>query len=258
MGLICKSVNMFHRYGTNTNEDTAVKLDVARCDHYSYEEDVTDSTPLNNSYKKNGTKNKAPAATKLGGTTKCLLLPIILLTAASLLYSYKLQIQLSSLTTDLSSLNDNVTTLQSTLRDQSVIISSLNTTVNDHSAVISRFKDSVSNSDVLDTLETLKKEWEDSKSMIEKEMNNTKTEIRQVLDSTEKSIDKTVHKAQNEIQSEVNLVQSNLSKVRNLNPIKLCLKWSCAETVTFSFYYSSIFERRRISSRRKIHLWCTN
>ena len=212
--LICKSVNMFHRYGTNSDDDTAVKLDVARCDHYSNEgEDVNDSTPLNNKYKKNDTRSKATAAAKLGGsTTKCLLLPLLLLTAASLLYSYKLQSQLSSLTTNLSSLNDNVTTLQSTVRDQSVIISSLNTTVTDHSAVISRFKDSVSNSDVLAKLKTLKTEWEESKSTVETEMNNTKTEIRQVLDSTKKSIDETVQKAQNEIQSEVKLVQSDLSK----------------------------------------------
>ena len=50
---------MFHRYGTNSDDDTAVKLDVARCDHYSNEgEDVNDSTPLNNKYKKNDNIHK--------------------------------------------------------------------------------------------------------------------------------------------------------------------------------------------------------
>jgi uncharacterized coiled-coil protein SlyX len=203
---------MFRRYGaSDENEESDLNLDVARCDHYSYEDDnITDSTPLNSKYKK-GNKTKG-TATKLNSNTKCLLLPLILLTAASLLYSYKLQNQLSSIITDLTSLQNDVTNLQSNLQKQSSTITSLNATLTDHSAVISRFENSVSNSDVLDKLKKLKQEWNESQSKVEAEMSNTKTEIRQVLDSTKKSIDETVEKAQNEIHAQVALVQNDLSQ----------------------------------------------
>lgn len=202
---------MFRRYGaSDDNMDSDLKLDVARCDHYSYEEsNVTDSTPLTSNYNKN---NKTKRSAKLGNTTKCLLLPLILLTAASLYYSYTLQNQLSSLTTDLSSLNKDVSDLQSTVITQSNTIISLNATLADHSQVISRFKDSVSNSDVLDKLKKLKEEWNESQSKVEEEMTNTKNEIRNVLDTTKKSIDESVEKAQNEIHAQVELVQSDLSR----------------------------------------------
>ncbi|KAL7506489.1 hypothetical protein ACHAXN_003772 [Cyclotella atomus] len=202
---------MFRRYGaSDDNMDSDLKLDVARCDHYSYEEsNVTDSTPLTSNYNKN---NKTKRSAKLGNTTKCLILPLILLTAASLYYSYTLQNQLSSLTTDLSSLNKDVSDLQSTVITQSNTIISLNATLADHSQVISRFKDSVSNSDVLDKLKKLKEEWNESQSKVEEEMTNTKNEIRNVLDTTKKSIDESVEKAQNEIHAQVELVQSDLSR----------------------------------------------
>lgn len=208
------SDNMFRRYGaSDDNEDSDLKLDVARCDHYSYEEDnITDATPLNNNYKKNAKGKSSGTRSKFGSTTKCLLLPLILLTGASLFYSYRLQNQLTSLTKDLSSLNVDVSNLQSSLQNQSNIITSLNATLSDQSQVISRFKDSVSNSDVLDKLKQLKEEWNESQSKVETEMTNTKTEIRNVLDSTKKSIDETVEKAQNEIHAQVALVQDNLSK----------------------------------------------
>ena len=218
IAICCKSLqslnnlfDMFRRYGASDDPGhDDLKLDVARCDHYNDEDDVTDTTPLNNKYN-HSVKSKG-SVSKLGGLTKCLLPPLILLTAASLFYSYKLQNQLSSLTSDLSSLNKDISSLRSNLHSQSNTITSLNTTVSDHSAVISRFKDSVSNSDVLDKLKQLKQEWNESASRVETEMTQTKTEIRSVLDSTKKSIDETVEKAQNEIHAQVALVQSDLSR----------------------------------------------
>jgi hypothetical protein len=58
--------------------------------------------------------------------------------------------------------------------------------------VIARFENSVSNSDVLDKLNALEHQWNESTVRVEKEMKETKVEIKEVLDSTKKSIDETV------------------------------------------------------------------
>lgn len=203
---------MFRRYGSDDdNEGSDLKLDVAKCDHYSYEEDdfITDSTPLNNKHTKSNEIKPSPA--KIGSFTKFLIFSLIALTGTSLFFSYNLQNELSSMTTDLSSLRKEVSTLQTTLTSQNNTITSLNATLSDHSEVISRFKNSVSNSDVLQKLAKLAQEWNESQSRVESEMANTKSEIRQVLDSTKKNIDETVETAQNEIHAQVALVQSDLS-----------------------------------------------
>ena len=61
-----------------------------------------------------------------------------------------------------------------------------------HSKTISRFENSVSNSDVLEKLAALERNWTDSRKQLEGEMETTKEDIQGVLESTKKSIDETV------------------------------------------------------------------
>jgi uncharacterized coiled-coil protein SlyX len=206
-------LTMFRRYGTTNKHDDDEhdsKLDVARCDHYSYNEDeaITAATPLNKKRKNIGSTNKS----SLSGSKLLLLLPLVLLSLSSLLYSYKLQTQLSSLTTSVDALHRNASSLQSTLSAQSIALTALNSTIQNHSAVISRFSDSVSNTDVLQKLSALQSEWNASTAQIEREMETTEAEIDRVLDSTKRSIDETVTSARDEIRSQVSAVQSDLSR----------------------------------------------
>ena len=151
-----------------------------------------------------------PTKPSLSGS-KLLLLPLVLLCLSSLLYSYKLQSQLSSLTTSVTALHQNVSSLRSNLSTQSIALTALNSTIQNHSAVISRFS-LVSKTDVLEKLKALKNEWNTSTTQIEREMETIKVEIKRVLDSTKQSIDETVTSAQNEIHSQVAIVQSDLSQ----------------------------------------------
>ena len=182
-------LTMFRRYGTTNKHDDDEhdsKLDVARCDHYSYNEDeaITAATPLNKKRKNIGSTNKSSLS---GSKLLLLLLPLILLSLSSLLYSYKLQSQLSSLTTSVDALHRNASSLQSTLSAQSIALTALK-------------------------LSALQSEWNASTAQIEREMETTEAEINRVLDSTKRSIDETVTLAQNEIHSQVSAVQSDLSR----------------------------------------------
>eukprot|EP00804_Cyclotella_cryptica_P029207 CCRYP_011648-RA/>CCRYP_011648-RA protein AED:0.06 eAED:0.06 QI:253/1/1/1/0.75/0.6/5/458/777 len=197
---------MFRRYGANDNDDGNdggdSRLDVAECDHYDYS---NASTPLNRSTKRKG------GSSSVGGPSKWLVLPLVLLTAASLLYGYRLQNQLSSLSNDVRTLQRNASLLQSSLADQATLLADVNATLASHSKVIARFQNSISNADVLQKLHTLETQWNDTQARVEADMVNTKTEIRQVLESTKSSIDESVTAAQNEIHGQVALVQANLA-----------------------------------------------
>jgi len=138
-------------------------------------------------------------------------LPLVLLTAASLLYGYRLQSQLASLSHDVGTLQRNASLLHSSLTDQAAMLADINATLAGHSQVIARFQNSVSNADVLKQLRSLETQWNETQARVEADMIHTKTEIRQVLDSTKKSIDESVAAAQNEIHSQVGLVQANLA-----------------------------------------------
>ncbi|KAL7519634.1 hypothetical protein ACHAWX_004393 [Stephanocyclus meneghinianus] len=199
---------MLRRYGANDDGDSSSRLDVAECDHYSsptQDKISSDSTPLKRSSKRSG------GAAAVGGVSKFVLLPLVLLTAASLLYGYKLQSELSSLSHDVNTLQRNVSLMQSTLTGQAAMMADINATLAAHSEVIARFQNSVSNADVLQKLRELETQWDQTQARVEADMINTKIEIRQVLDSTKKSIDESVAAAQNEIHSQVGLVQANLA-----------------------------------------------
>ncbi|KAL7539683.1 hypothetical protein ACHAXR_009488 [Thalassiosira sp. AJA248-18] len=218
---------MPRRYGSTSEEEHL--LDVARCDHYSHDDDNDDDaaydlydrggglTPVTGGRrkKKRGTSTSNNNNCSIIGCCKTftsfLLLPLLLLTAISLFYSYRLQHQLTSLSDQLQSATSNIATLANNLTMQSHQLLLMNATVANHSGVISRFEHSVSNSDVLQKLEQLEEDSKEREERVEQEMDTTKSEIRGVLTKTKAEIDETVSDATNQINSQVLKVQSTLS-----------------------------------------------
>lgn len=218
---------MVRRYGSihdSDDETSDHEREIARCDHYTDNLDDEGLTPLtgkkgrlgkrsrfNNSTSSSRSGRSGGSGTRRGGgggggSPSCgggcwrwyknlstlIFLPLLFLTLSTLYYSYNLQIRLSTLSDELSTVSSATSSLSSNLTVQSTKLSDLDAIVSAHSKVLQRFNNSISNSDVLNRLHELEKEWKEGEERVEKEMDDTKVEIRGVLESTKKSIDETV------------------------------------------------------------------
>ena len=203
---------MPRHYGTA--EEGERLLDVARCDHYSHDGDDDEYSGSGGGLTPRGGRRKKKRNNRrgrCGSVAAWMLPPLILLVAASLFFSYRLQHQLTSLSKQLHSAKREISSLSKDSAAHAHQLLQINGTLANHSVVIARFEHSVSNSDVLEKLAQLEEDSKQREERVEQEMKDTKEEIRGVLKQTKGEIDATVTNATEEINGQVLAVRTALS-----------------------------------------------
>jgi hypothetical protein len=103
-----------------------------------------------------------------------------------------------ALTQQLSTDEEKIRELQKTVKDQAVIIN--------------RFNESVTNSDVVEKLSSMEKQWDHERQQLLEELKTTREQVFQELNNTMISLDDSVKKAEHEIQEQVDIVQKNFDQ----------------------------------------------
>lgn len=206
---------MKKRYGSTSRDSDERKslLDVAHCDHYDDGSDSYNDFEEEEGFRssRNKTSSSTSGRSCWRSIANCLILPLFLAAAASAAFSYYLQTKVTTLSSQLYSLDSNVKQISADLSAQHHELTYVNETLANHSAVIARFEHSVSNSDVLQKLQQLEQDSQRRQDEIERNLNNTKSDIETTLSQTQRTINATLEYAQNTINTQVNSVQATLS-----------------------------------------------
>lgn len=107
------------------------------------------------------------------------------------------------------SMQESLTQQLSTDEDK---IQQLQTTVKDHAVIIERFNESVTNTDVLKQLSSMEKEWKVERQELLDELRATQEKVFRQLNDTMIALDTSVKRAEGEIQDQVNIVQKNFDQ----------------------------------------------
>eukprot|EP00574_Skeletonema_japonicum_P003729 CAMPEP_0201719688 /NCGR_PEP_ID=MMETSP0593-20130828/4844_1 /ASSEMBLY_ACC=CAM_ASM_000672 /TAXON_ID=267983 /ORGANISM="Skeletonema japonicum, Strain CCMP2506" /LENGTH=794 /DNA_ID=CAMNT_0048210195 /DNA_START=62 /DNA_END=2446 /DNA_ORIENTATION=+ len=204
---------MKQRYGSTSRENDEHKslLDVDHCDHYDDDNDSYNNRKHKSASASSNNNSNSSERSCWRSIANCLILPLFLTAAASAAFSYYLQTKITTLSSQLYSLDSNVQQLSSELSIQHHQLTHVNETLANHSTVIARFEHSVSNSDVLQKLQQLEQDSQRRQDEIDSNLNTTKSEIETTLAQTQRDINATLEYAQNTINTQVNSVQATLS-----------------------------------------------
>jgi HD-GYP domain-containing protein (c-di-GMP phosphodiesterase class II) len=144
----------------------------------------------------NGSPNKSRPASKTGLMVNRIL--VILMLAGLVAVSIWLQSMQTALTEKLSTDEDKIQQLESTVLTQGMIIA--------------RFNESVTNKDVIGQLETMEDRWDQERTELFDQLNQTKLFVQSELDSTMVELASTVDAAEKEINQQVDEVKVNFEQ----------------------------------------------
>jgi len=144
----------------------------------------------------NGSRKKSRPASKNGLMVNRIL--VIMMLAGLVAVSIWLQSMQTALTEKLSTDEDKIQQLESTVLTQGKIIA--------------RFNESVTNKDVIGQLETMEDQWDQERTELFDQLNQTKLFVQAELDSTMVELASTVEAAEKEINQQVDEVKVNFEQ----------------------------------------------